>query len=80
LIEQLTERMLAGPGPPTRVLLTKCIATVYCIGDAYAAPGIFQTINACNDALKSKDDSPSQLPIKLYVFVQVIYVCLNAFF
>lgn len=26
LVEQLTSRVLAGPGPPTRVLLAKCIA------------------------------------------------------
>ena len=31
-------------------------------GDSYQ---LFVTINACNDALKSKDDTPSQLPVKL---------------
>uniref|UniRef100_A0A914XTE3 HEAT repeat-containing protein 5B n=1 Tax=Plectus sambesii TaxID=2011161 RepID=A0A914XTE3_9BILA len=62
LVQQLSDRILAGPGPPTRQLLAKCIATVYTVGDTYS---LFQTINACNDALKGKDDSPSQLPAKL---------------
>lgn len=28
LIDQLTTRIIAGPGPPTRALIAKCIAQV----------------------------------------------------
>ncbi|MFH4979590.1 hypothetical protein AB6A40_006299 [Gnathostoma spinigerum] len=62
LIEQLTARIFTGPGPPTRTVLARCIAQVYITGETFS---LFETINICNDALKSRDDSPSQLPIKL---------------
>ncbi|VDK18613.1 unnamed protein product [Anisakis simplex] len=62
LVDQLISRILTGPGPPTRVLLAKCIAQIYSIGDTY---NLFETINFCNDVLKGRDDSPSQLPVKL---------------
>ncbi|EFO17909.1 hypothetical protein LOAG_10587, partial [Loa loa] len=62
LIEQLTSRILAAPGPPTRELLAKCIAQVYSVGDTYS---LFETINTCNDILKGRDDSPTHLPVKL---------------
>ncbi|MCP9264667.1 HTR5B [Dirofilaria immitis] len=62
LIEQLTSRILAAPGPPTRELLAKCIAQIYSIGDTYS---LFETINTCNDILKGRDDSPTHLPVKL---------------
>ncbi|VDK74235.1 unnamed protein product [Litomosoides sigmodontis] len=62
LIEQLTSRILSAPGPPTRELLAKCIAQIYSIGDTYS---LFETINACNDILKGRDDSPAHLPVKL---------------
>jgi hypothetical protein len=62
LIEQLTQRISTGPGPTTRVLLAKCIAQVFLIADSY---DLFQTINLCNDLLKSKDDSNAQIQVKL---------------
>uniref|UniRef100_F1KQ33 HEAT repeat-containing protein 5B n=1 Tax=Ascaris suum TaxID=6253 RepID=F1KQ33_ASCSU len=62
LVEQLTSRILTGPGPSTRALLARCIAQIYSVGDTYS---LFETINFCNDALKGRDDSPSQLPVKL---------------
>ncbi|VIO98705.1 Uncharacterized protein BM_BM2175 [Brugia malayi] len=62
LIEQLTTRILAAPGPLIRELLAKCIAQVYSVGDTYS---LFETINTCNDILKGRDDSPTHLPVKL---------------
>uniref|UniRef100_A0A1I8EY56 HEAT repeat-containing protein 5B n=1 Tax=Wuchereria bancrofti TaxID=6293 RepID=A0A1I8EY56_WUCBA len=62
LIEQLTTRILAAPGPLIRELLAKCIAQVYSVGDTY---NLFETINICNDILKGRDDSPTHLPVKL---------------
>ncbi|TKR87612.1 hypothetical protein L596_011984 [Steinernema carpocapsae] len=50
------------PGTPTRVLLSKCLAQVFKIADA---SNLFAVINTCNDSLKSKDDSPNQLAVKL---------------
>uniref|UniRef100_A0A915D0I2 HEAT repeat-containing protein 5B n=1 Tax=Ditylenchus dipsaci TaxID=166011 RepID=A0A915D0I2_9BILA len=62
LVEQLTFRISTGPGPPTRILLAKCIAQVFAIADTY---DLFQTINICNDALKAKEDSGTPLQVKL---------------
>ncbi|KAH7730559.1 HEAT repeat-containing protein 5B-like isoform X1 [Aphelenchoides avenae] len=62
LLEQLTQRIVTGPGPPTRTLLAKCIAQVFSIADTY---DLFQTINTCNDSLKAKDDSSTPLAVKL---------------
>ncbi|CAG9536111.1 unnamed protein product [Cercopithifilaria johnstoni] len=62
LIEQLTSRILAAPGPLTRDLLAKCVAQIYSVGDTYS---LFETINTCNDILKGRDDSPTHLPVKL---------------
>uniref|UniRef100_A0A0R3S5B1 HEAT repeat-containing protein 5B n=1 Tax=Elaeophora elaphi TaxID=1147741 RepID=A0A0R3S5B1_9BILA len=62
LIEQLTSRILAAPGPPIRELLAKCIAQIYSVGDTYS---LFETINTCNDILKGRDDSPTHLLVKL---------------
>ncbi|KAK0412174.1 hypothetical protein QR680_006073 [Steinernema hermaphroditum] len=62
LVEQLTQQISKGPGPPTRALLSKCLAQVFLIADT---SNLFSTINTCNDALKSKDDSPTQLAVKL---------------
>uniref|UniRef100_A0AC34Q6C8 HEAT repeat-containing protein 5B n=1 Tax=Panagrolaimus sp. JU765 TaxID=591449 RepID=A0AC34Q6C8_9BILA len=62
LVQQLMERITTGPGSPTRQLLARCLAQVFTIADAY---DLFQTINLCNDALKGKDDSVANLPVKL---------------
>ena len=44
------------------------MATVFSIGDTFL---LFDTINKCNDILKSKDDSPSYLPCRLAATVVV---------
>ncbi|GMT12475.1 hypothetical protein PFISCL1PPCAC_3772 [Pristionchus fissidentatus] len=62
LMAQLESRLAAGPGPPTRVMLAKCIARVYSVGDTSS---LFATLNLCNDRLKAKDDSPAGLSCKL---------------
>jgi len=38
------------------------LATLFSVGDTFM---LFDTVNACNDILKNKDDSPSYLPTKL---------------
>ncbi|KAF8386081.1 soap-1 [Pristionchus pacificus] len=62
LMGQLESRLGAGPGPSTRVLLARCIARVYSVGDTSS---LFATLNLCNDRLKAKDDSPQALSAKL---------------
>ncbi|KAF7405269.1 hypothetical protein HZH66_004175 [Vespula vulgaris] len=62
LVEQLTKHMQGAPGPPTRRLIARCLATLFSVGDTFL---LFDTVNKCNDILKNKDDSPSFLPTKL---------------
>nr|XP_036233304.1 HEAT repeat-containing protein 5B isoform X2 [Bactrocera oleae] len=62
LVQQLTEHIQGSPGPPTRKLIASCLATLFSVGDTFM---LFDTVNACNDILKNKDDSPSYLPTKL---------------
>ncbi|MCL4124784.1 UNVERIFIED_CONTAM: hypothetical protein GTU68_043849 [Idotea baltica] len=62
LVSQLVGQMNESPGPPTRKLLARCLATVFSVGDTFL---LFNTINKCNDILKNKDDSPSYLPTRL---------------
>ncbi|KAJ8688360.1 hypothetical protein QAD02_024155 [Eretmocerus hayati] len=62
LVEQLTRHMQGSPGPPTRRLIARCLATLFSVGDTFL---LFDTVNKCNDILKNKDDSPSFLPTKL---------------
>ncbi|XP_046742187.1 HEAT repeat-containing protein 5B isoform X2 [Diprion similis] len=62
LVEQLTRHMQGAPGPPTRRLIARCLATLFSVGDTFL---LFDTVNKCNDILKNKDDSPSFLPTKL---------------
>lgn len=62
LVEQLTSRIATGPGAPTRRLLGSCIAQVFAIADTY---DLFATVNACNDALRLKEDGGGQLQVKL---------------
>ena len=66
LVEQLTRHMQGAPGPPTRRLIARCLATLFSVGDTFL---LFDTVNKCNDILKNKDDSPSFLPTKLLVLV-----------
>ncbi|XP_043232384.1 HEAT repeat-containing protein 5B-like isoform X2 [Amphibalanus amphitrite] len=62
LVEQLTHQLTEAPGPPTRRLLARCLATLFSIGDTFL---LFDTVNKCNDILRNKDDSPSYLATKL---------------
>uniref|UniRef100_A0A1B6GMZ3 HEAT repeat-containing protein 5A n=1 Tax=Cuerna arida TaxID=1464854 RepID=A0A1B6GMZ3_9HEMI len=62
LVEQLTQRIQECPGPPTRRLVARCLATLFSVGDTFL---LFDTVNKCNDILRNKDDSPSFLPTKL---------------
>ncbi|XP_035216852.1 HEAT repeat-containing protein 5B-like isoform X2 [Stegodyphus dumicola] len=62
LVEQLFKQINESPGPPTRKLIGRCLATLFNVGDASL---LFDTINKCNDIVRNKDDSPSFLPVKL---------------
>jgi len=62
LVEQLTSLLNNSPGPPTRRLVAKNLAVLYSTGDTFS---VFQTIEKCNELIRSKDDSPSYLPTKL---------------
>lgn len=62
LVQQLMSHIQESPGPPTRNLIAKCLATLFSVGDAFL---LFDTVNQCNDILRNKDDSPSFLPTKL---------------
>ncbi|KAK7086919.1 HEAT repeat-containing protein 5B [Halocaridina rubra] len=62
LVDQLVAQMYESPGPPTRKLVARCLATLFSVGDTFL---LFETINKCNDVLKNKDDSPSYLPTRL---------------
>ncbi|XP_034114354.2 HEAT repeat-containing protein 5B isoform X4 [Drosophila albomicans] len=62
LVQQLSDRIQGAPGPPMRKLIASALATLFSVGDTFM---LFDTVNACNDILKNKDDSPSYLPTKL---------------
>lgn len=62
LVQQLMNHIHESPGPPTRQLIARCLATLFSVGDAFL---LFDTVNQCNDILKNKDDSPSFLPTRL---------------
>lgn len=62
LVEQLTQHIQGAPGPPTRKLIARCLATLFSVGDTFL---LFETVNKCNDILKNKDDSPSYLATRL---------------
>lgn len=62
LVEQLLSLLNSSPGPPTRKLLAKNLGVLYSIGDTFS---VYETIDKCNDLIRSKDDSPSYLPTKL---------------
>ncbi|XP_062554350.1 HEAT repeat-containing protein 5B isoform X3 [Armigeres subalbatus] len=62
LVEQLTQHIQGSPGPPTRKLIARCLATLFSVGDTFL---LFETVNKCNDILKNKDDSPSYLGTRL---------------
>lgn len=62
LVAQLLDIIQDSPGPPTRRLVARCLATLFSVGDTFL---LFDTVNKCNDILKNKDDSPSFLQTKL---------------
>ncbi|CAJ0931852.1 unnamed protein product, partial [Ranitomeya imitator] len=62
LVEQLSLIMMGSPGPPVRQLLAHNLAVVYSTGDPFC---VYETIDKCNELIRSKDDSPSYLPNKL---------------
>ncbi|KAM6181816.1 HEAT repeat-containing protein 5A isoform 1-T1 [Erethizon dorsatum] len=66
LVEQLLSLLNSSPGPPARKLLAENLAILYSIGDTFSA---YETIDKCNDLIRSKDDSPSYLPTKLAAVV-----------
>ncbi|XP_055491112.1 HEAT repeat-containing protein 5B [Leucoraja erinacea] len=72
LVDQLTDLISSSPGPPTRKLLAKNLATLYSIGDTFT---VFQTLDKCNEIAKSKDDTPAYLPTKL-----AAVACIGAFY
>lgn len=61
-MEQLTNLIQDSPGPPTKKLIARCLATLFSVGDTFL---LFDTVNKCNEILKNKDDSPSFLPTRL---------------
>ncbi|NWT66279.1 HTR5A protein, partial [Prunella himalayana] len=71
LVEQLTSLLNNSPGPPTRRLLAKNLAVLYSTGDTFS---VFQTVDKCNELIRSKDDSPSYLPTKLAAVVCLGYL------
>ena len=64
LTDQLTAQLTRSPGPPTRCLIAKCLATLFSIGDTNH---LFSTIDKCNEMVRNRDDSPSYLPNRLWV-------------
>ncbi|KAG8123478.1 hypothetical protein E2320_019060 [Naja naja] len=72
LVEQLTGLISSSPGPPTRKLLAKNLAALYSIGDTFT---VFQTLDKCNDIIRSKDDTSAYLPTKL-----TAVACVGAFY
>ncbi|XP_069494148.1 HEAT repeat-containing protein 5B [Ambystoma mexicanum] len=72
LVEQLTGLIGSSPGPPTRKLLAENLATLYSVGDTFT---VFQTLDKCNEMIKSKDDTAAYLPTKL-----AAVACVGAFY
>ena len=69
LVGQLMVQAKDGScGPPARQLLASALATLFSVGDTFL---LFETINKCNDLLKTKDDSPAFLPCRLTATVVV---------
>ncbi|OXA59612.1 HEAT repeat-containing protein 5B isoform X2 [Folsomia candida] len=62
LVEQLLQAIQNGPGSAARNIIARSMATLFIVGDTIL---LFDTVNKCNDLLKTKDDSPSSLAIKL---------------
>ncbi|CAF4841473.1 unnamed protein product, partial [Rotaria sp. Silwood1] len=54
IVEQLMQQVQYAPGPPIRTLIGRNLATLFSVGDPFP---LFNTINRCNDTLKSKDET-----------------------
>ncbi|CAF0968829.1 unnamed protein product [Rotaria sordida] len=54
IVEQLMQQVQYGPGPPIRTLIGRNLATLFSVGDPFP---LFNTVNRCNDILKSKDET-----------------------
>uniref|UniRef100_A0A8C3GDW1 HEAT repeat containing 5A n=1 Tax=Cairina moschata TaxID=8855 RepID=A0A8C3GDW1_CAIMO len=76
LVEQLTSLLNNAPGPPTRRLVAKNLAVLYSTGDTFS---VYQTIEKCNELIRSKDDSLSYLPTKLTDLDSVVTLCFKSF-
>lgn len=53
VVEQLMQQVQYGPGPPIRTLIGRNLAALFSVGDPFP---LFNTVNRCNDTLKSKDE------------------------
>ena len=62
IIKQLESLFFLIPGPPIRSLIAKNIASLFELGDILS---LFDTIEHCNNILKSKDESKMQIMGKL---------------
>lgn len=62
LIEQLLQTIQSGPGAPARNCLARCMSSLFVVGDTI---DLFETVNKCNDILKSRDETPSSTAVKL---------------
>uniref|UniRef100_A0ABM5FAL1 HEAT repeat-containing protein 5A isoform X2 n=1 Tax=Pogona vitticeps TaxID=103695 RepID=A0ABM5FAL1_9SAUR len=71
LVQQLVFLLTSSPGPPARQLIAKNLAVLYSSGDIFS---VHQTIDKCNELIRSKDDSPSYLPTKLAAVVCLGYL------
>ncbi|XP_050428188.1 HEAT repeat-containing protein 5B isoform X2 [Adelges cooleyi] len=74
LVEQLTSLIQENPGPPTRILIAKCLSTLFNVGDTFL---LFDTVNKCNDILRVKDDSLAYLATKLAAVTCIGYMYKN---
>ncbi|XP_071454591.1 HEAT repeat-containing protein 5B [Hetaerina americana] len=62
LVSQLLDRLGDSPGPPTRHLIASNLATLFVVGEP---PPPFAAVDACLAILRSRDDTPTQLPTRL---------------
>ena len=67
IVEQILNLVQHGcPGPPVRKSLADAMTTLFSVGDTFL---LFDTINKCNDMLKSKEDASSNLNNRLAAVV-----------
>ena len=67
IVEQILNLVQHGcPGPPVRKSLADAMTMLFSVGDTFL---LFDTINKCNDMLKSKEDAASNLNNRLAAVV-----------